>query len=127
MLGTVYLTEILRFDDFSSEHPFWPPTDNDHSIERLGNLISFTLTPRHFGNDWIDGFSINNQKNVLVVLRGLRLFIERNLYKAGIADTEAIPSLILRASEPARINWQSLALTISLKNSIHLFSEFKYH
>lgn len=108
-LETVYLSEILLFEGMLFRSPFWSPKEDKVTTGEYSKIVtSLTFTQSHDSNDWIAGFSVNDQKNILVVIRGLRPFIDSILKKNSISDTAAIPNLILRASESAKISCPSL-------------------
>jgi hypothetical protein len=83
-LEPIYVSENIDFDGKLFISPFWS-FPNLKAIPQTGYhtriLTSLTLTPSYTGKEWIAEFNINDQKNILVVLKNFEMFLDSIIYK----------------------------------------------
>jgi hypothetical protein len=102
-LEVIYVSERLEFPELFLA-PFWPHFPTWESIPADGHhariLTTLTLTPMHNQVDWIVGFSVNDQKNILVELKGFGHFLNAIIDRHR-KSTLPIPDLVQHKLEEA--------------------------
>jgi hypothetical protein len=102
-LQVIYISERLEFKKLFLA-PFWPGFPNWDSIPEDGHhariLTTLTMTPAHNQIDWITEFSVNDQKNIIVVLQGFRHFLDAIIEQHKM-NKIPIPHLIQQKQDEA--------------------------